>query len=112
MNKIKNFNSIVEASKELNIGKSNIQGVLTNYRKSAGGFVFKYLEDNNHYEPVIPNNRFRKVVQYDLQMNKIKDFNSITEASKELNIHKNNIRLVAINNRKMTGGFIFKYLEE
>ena len=44
MNKIKDFNSIIGASKELNIGKSNISGVLTNYRKSAGGFIFKYLE--------------------------------------------------------------------
>jgi hypothetical protein len=44
MNKIKEFNSIVEASKTLNIGKSNISGVLTNYRKTAGGFIFKYLE--------------------------------------------------------------------
>jgi len=44
MNKIKDFNSIVEASKTLNIGKSNIKGVLTNYRKTAGGFIFKYLE--------------------------------------------------------------------
>jgi hypothetical protein len=44
MNKIKDFNSIVEASKTLNIGKSNIRGVLTNYRKTAGGFIFKYLE--------------------------------------------------------------------
>ena len=44
MNKIKNFYSIVEAAKELTIGKSNIRGVLTNDRKTAGGFIFKYLE--------------------------------------------------------------------
>lgn len=44
MNKIKEFESIVEASKALNIGKSNIRGVLTNYRKTAGGFIFRYLE--------------------------------------------------------------------
>ena len=44
MNKIKDFNSIVEASRALNIGKSNIRGVLTKYRKTSGGFIFKYLE--------------------------------------------------------------------
>jgi hypothetical protein len=44
MNKIKSFNSIIEASKELNIGKSNIRGVLINSRKTAGGFIFKYLD--------------------------------------------------------------------
>lgn len=112
MNKIKDFNSIVEASKELNINKSNINCVLKNNGKSAGGFIFKYLEDNNHYEPVKLNNKGRNVIQYDLDMKIIKVFNSIAEASKELNIHKNNIWGVITNYRKTSGGFIFKYLEE
>lgn len=112
MNKLKDFSSIVEASKVLNIGKSNIVGVLTNYRKSAGGFIFKYLEDKNYYEAVKLNNKGKNVIQYDLEMNIIKIFNSIIEASKELNIHKNNIWGVITNYRKTAGGFIFKYLEE
>lgn len=72
----------------------------------------KYLEDNNHYEVVKLNNKGRNVIQYDLRMNKIKVFNSIIEASKELNIHKNNIWSVITNYRKTAGGFIFKYLAE
>jgi hypothetical protein len=35
------FASIVGASKDLNIGKGNICGVLSNKRKTAGGFIFK-----------------------------------------------------------------------
>jgi hypothetical protein len=112
MNKIKDFDSIISASKELNIGKCNIQGVLTNRNKSAGGFVFKYLEDNTHYDEVVLNNKGRKVVQYNLEMNKINIFNSIIETSIQLNIHKNNIWGVINNYRKSAGGFIFKYLEE
>jgi hypothetical protein len=57
------------------------------------------------------NNFTRKINQYDLEMNKIKSFNSIIEASKELNIGKSNIRGVLINSRKTAGGFIFKYLD-
>lgn len=38
------FASIVGASKNLNIGKANICGVLSNKRKTAGGFIFKYLD--------------------------------------------------------------------
>jgi hypothetical protein len=37
----------VEASKSLNIGKSNIRGVLINNKKTADGFIFKYLEQSN-----------------------------------------------------------------
>ena len=43
-NLLKEFKSIVLASTELGIGKTNIRGVLTNYRKTAGGFIFKYLD--------------------------------------------------------------------
>ena len=57
------------------------------------------------------NNFTRKIIQYDLEMNKIKDFISIVEASKELNIGKSNISGVLINSRKTAGGFIFKYLD-
>lgn len=112
INKIKDFNSIVEASKELNIGKANIMGVLNNSRKSAGGFVFKYIEDLGIYEPVIINKNIgRKVVQYDLNMNILAIHDSMSIAGKNLHIHKNNIFGVIINYRKTAGGFIFKYLE-
>ena len=57
------------------------------------------------------NNFTRKISQYDLEMNKVKEFNSIVEASKELNIGKSNIHGVLKNSRKTAGGFIFKYLD-
>jgi len=45
MNKIKDYHSIADASKELGIGKTNILGALKNRQKTAGGFKFKYLEE-------------------------------------------------------------------
>jgi hypothetical protein len=113
MNKIKSFTSIIEASKELNISKSNIMCVLLNNTKTAGGFTFKYIEDLSFYEPIqINKNIGRKVVQYDLDMNILGIHNSMSIAGKNLNIHKNNIWGVINNFRKTAGGFIFKYLEE
>lgn len=77
---------------------------------------FKYLElvngdEKNNFVKIKPTNRGRKVVQYDLNMNVIKVFDSIADASKKLNIHKNNIWGIITNYRKTAGGFIFKYLE-
>jgi hypothetical protein len=113
MNAIKMFNSIVQASNELNIGKANISGVLTNRNKTSGGFVFKYAEDTAIYEPVqINKNIGRKVVQYDTNMNIIEIHDNTVAAGKKLNIHKNNIWGVIHNKQKIAGGFIFKYLEE
>jgi hypothetical protein len=57
------------------------------------------------------NNFTRKITQFDLEMNKIKDFNSIAEASKELNIGKSSIGGVLKEKQKSSKGFIFKYLD-
>jgi hypothetical protein len=51
----------------------------------------------------------RKICQYDLEMNKIKEFDSIVEAEKELHILT--IKKILYNKQKIAGGFIFKYLD-
>ena len=115
MNKINEFNSIVEASKQLNIGKGSISGVLKNINKTAGGFVFKYADDNNidfSKKITINKNIGRSVGQYDMSGNLLHAHNSIADASRKLNIHKNNIWGVINNFRKTSGGYIWKYLEE
>lgn len=54
----------------------------------------------------------RKIIQYDLEMNEIKKFNSIVEASKQLNISSSNIKAVLYKKQNTSGGYIWKYLEE
>jgi len=44
MNEVNKYNSIKEASNILNIRNTNILGALKNRQKTAGGFIFKYLE--------------------------------------------------------------------
>jgi hypothetical protein len=44
MNLIEIHNSIANAGIKLNIKKQNIFGVVHNKRKSAGGFIWKYLD--------------------------------------------------------------------
>ena len=56
-------------------------------------------------------NSTKKIVQYDLKMNKIKEFFSQVEASKELNISNTNISKCCRGNAKTAGGFIFKFSE-
>ena len=115
MNKINEFVSIVNASKQLNIGKGSISGVLTNYRKTAGGFVFKYADDKNvdfSKKITINKNIGRPVGQYDINGNLLHVHNSMAEASRKVNIHKNNIWGVINHFRKKSGGFVWKYLEE
>jgi hypothetical protein len=57
------------------------------------------------------NNFTRKIIQYDLEGNLIKEFKSITSAAKEIGVSKGNIQGVLLNKRKSAGGFIWKYLD-
>lgn len=54
-------------------------------------------------------NSTKKVAQYDLQLNKIKEFNSQKEASKELNICYSSISKCCLEKLKTAGGFIFRF---
>jgi hypothetical protein len=44
MNEVNKYNSIKEASIALNISNTNILGALKKRQKTAGGFIFKYLD--------------------------------------------------------------------
>jgi hypothetical protein len=113
-NLIKKFTSIVSAAKEMGVSKGNIQGVLLNKRKTAAGFIWKYLEDETpdfSKKIAINKNRGRQVAQYDLNMNLLNIYDSTADASRKVNVHKNNIWAVISNFRKTAGGFIWKYLD-
>lgn len=61
------------------------------------------------FQTGLGNNYTRKVTQYDLENNKIKDFKSIREAMNETGI--GTIKAVLYGRQKTAGGFIWKYLE-
>lgn len=70
-------------------------------------------ENNLHnYKIGLTNGHKRKIVQYDLEMNEIKKYDTIKEASIILNISLSCIKDVLKTKQKSTKGFIFKYLEE
>ena len=111
---IKEFNSIVEASKEMGVSKGTIGGVLLGHRKTSAGFIWKYAEDTNldfSKKIIINPNIGRKVCQYDLEMNLINTHNSISDAARYVKMNKTNIWGVINNLRKTSGGFIWKYLD-
>ena len=54
-------------------------------------------------------NSTKQIIQYDLQMNKINEFDSQTKASNELKISSSSISKCCLDNQKTAGGFIFKF---
>jgi hypothetical protein len=63
------------------------------------------------YKIGLGNKTSKKIIQYDLELNEIKIFNSIMDASKELNINYSRIKNILYKKQKTTQGFMFKYLE-
>tara|TARA_B110000285_G_scaffold15074_1_gene14854 strand:- start:3642 stop:4706 length:1065 start_codon:yes stop_codon:yes gene_type:complete len=53
----------------------------------------------------------KKIIQYDLNMNKINEFKSQTHASTEENVSYSGINKCCRNKQKTAGGFIFKFAE-
>ena len=69
-------------------------------------------ENNSHaHEIGLTTGHTRKIIQYDLEMNQIKEFKKIKEASGALNISLSCIKDVLNKKQKSSKGFIFKYLE-
>jgi hypothetical protein len=110
MNKLNEFNSIIEASKKLNIFDTSISYCCQGKLKTCGGFIFRYQDD----EQSIPdlNKVHNNIVQFDLQMNKLNEFSSLTQASRKLNIHISHISYCCKGITKQAKGFIFRFCKE
>jgi hypothetical protein len=111
---IKTWGSQLEIERQLGICHTNISNCcLKKENKSIKGFQWRFF--NNDFDidinPLKIKTTAKKIVQYDLQMNFIKEWNSITEASKELNICHTTISKNALGKYSHAGGYIWKYLE-
>jgi hypothetical protein len=110
-NLIKEWGSIQQASKALNIADSSMTAVCKGRLKTSGGFIWKYLGDNDLSLNLVPGKVKKAVIQYDLKRNFIKEWGSIREASKSLNICESSISMVCTGKYKTAGEFIWEYTE-
>ncbi len=116
-NFIKQWDCASDAGKELNISSSDICQCCKNKKKSCGKFKWKYLYEDLEKSKYKPrknrNNEFNKnkkvVIQMDLDENFIKEWESIAEARRGLNITGHNISSFCNNKRNHANGFKWKH---
>ena len=116
---IATFKSILEASQKTETSYDTIIRCCNGKGKSAGGYQWRYFEEHKQCENISPikySNNYRpmrKVAQYDKDMNLIKVWESISEASKELGLQRSGIIEVCKQGKQKTcGGYIWKYADE
>lgn len=124
---IKIWDCMSDASKELGIYNIDACCKSRQNHKTAGGYIWRYYGDELTEEHIklcnekkpreIDMSLFsganhpnaKKIVQYDLEGNLIKIWNTAKEVEDELHIEDSNIGLSCKGKRKTVGGFIWKY---
>lgn len=116
---IKQFDSIIETSTELGIGATNIQSNVSGRAKTAGGYIWKYVNNTlinkkteqykEIHREIMRKKLGKRIEQYSLENNLINEFSSIAEASRDTNICRSTIGEVATGKKKTAGGYIWKF---
>lgn len=108
---IEKFDSITEAGEKTNTDLSCISKCCLNRSKykSANGFIWVYEEEYLDKQHIYSNERDigKPVLQFDLNGNFIREYNSIYEASKKTNILNHHIRNCCNNKTKTGCGYIW-----
>lgn len=99
------FQSLEEASKSSSISEESISHACVGDRKTCNGFYWSYTTTFNLKEDL----RKKKVIQYELEGELVKVFDSISEASKASEINKSSIAKCCRGERKKAGNFIWKF---
>ena len=104
---IRSYKSCAEATRLTGI--NHIHCAAKGARKSAGGYLWKFTNDN---VPLKRTGREKPVAQYDLSNNLIGKYKSISEAAKQTGINRKGINDCCNKKIKSSGGCIWKFLQE
>jgi hypothetical protein len=99
-------------SNELGINNSNINRVCSGHRNKAGGFIWRYKQDNTVVEKYVkkPNYNEKKILMLTLDGMIIKTYDNVKIASEENKILRTSITNCLKNRSKTAGGYKWKYV--
>jgi hypothetical protein len=109
-NFLKEFNSFRDAERETGINHGNISKCCSGRFKHTRGFIFKKKESEKEIVSIaVPNAAKKAIVEVDASGNIIKEYISISEASRDTGIDNGNISRVCNGIRKNIKGRFFKF---
>lgn len=112
---IKKWDSIIEASQELNISTKAIQSCAKGIKPTGGGFIWKRHEDNASCNDIdaYKSKCLKSINQYTLDGKYLKTWDSMVAVERETGISASNISkcCVGYESTYQTGGFAWRYNE-
>jgi len=96
-------NKLTDVSKN-RVSYSKLNNIKINKKECINVFSEEHKNKIRNSQP-----NQKKILQFDLNGNFIKEWNNITFAAKELNLQRRLVGKVCCGERKQTGGFIFKF---
>lgn len=108
------FVSQHEAARQLNVSQQHIWGVLNGWRRSTGGYRFKYADDEkeSNRHPHRYNIRIRPIKAIDLCDNKEYVFKTIKDASIELGISYHRVCKILSGQLDSFNNYTFEYIDK
>jgi group I intron endonuclease len=102
--------SIKDAENKLKI--HSISSVCNSRLNSVGGFVWRFKKNENYSKNIIISKKYRKkVLQFSVKNEFIREFNSIGEAESKLKINHIGKVCNRVKNHNTAGGFVWKFKE-
>jgi len=108
-NFIREWSSIIEASQNLGIANTTISNCCVGIIRSCYKYVFSFTPLPKNYKYIKNQTSSKKIQQFDIQGNFIKQWNSLSDVERELGFRTNNISMCLKGNTKSANKFIWKY---
>jgi group I intron endonuclease len=105
-NLVNTYSSLLSAGNAVNATKSAIGQSCCGVTKTCKGYVWSYLSS---FPVILKDDRKKGVQQFTKNNEFVREFESITEASRITNCNKTSIAKVCRGERKTSGGFLWKY---
>ncbi len=110
-NFIQVFESAREAARSIGSNGTIVSNVCNGHQKTAGGYMWKYVEDVKSLPDLKHNMHCKKVYQYTKEGQLINTFMSIKEASETTKLNSVAISNQAYGNTKSLGEYVFSFVE-
>ena len=114
---INKYTSVTHAAKFLNKNTGHISAACKGNRKTAYGYIWKYLADYSFDLPTISMDEAlvklhsKPIAQYNLKGIYLRSFESASQAARSVKDYQSNISAVAIGKRKYSGKYQYAFIQ-